>query len=574
MNGKKNDQLSRLLRISVKYLLRGIRGSIIFAGLFIFAGAVFALFYFLWDQFLLPNYGLSEWVWILSAVLTLLFLYDPLKLLLFRLTEHQIFQRHFDFAKILREASREIIMITSLRELSRRIIAVLVRKARTENAAIYVRSNQKDQFKLEGCHGYKHETRPPMIVEGKNSLIFHLSKKQGPVSFSSVELELKRTKSESERTRLMDVLSAMERLRAEVLVPSFLGGFPTIMGGRRTFMSLRGILVIGRKKSEEVFYEEDLDMLAALAQEHAIAFENARLYDEAINKSRELGEINKELEGAQGRLIRALDDTEVANKKLRDAQMQLIHEQKMATLGRLASSVGHEVNNPLTILSMNVSRAILKYRKNPDLKVNEILDIFQKMEQNIGRIKAVVNTLTGLLKKSQHGKFEPLSLKLILEETLPLVQFQTYLENLTGTEVEFQIPATTPLIKGDLERLQEVFLNLFINAYHAMTGKKDRRIVVTANVDPTDSNFVVIEFADNGSGMSDEIMKKVFTYGYTTKPAGKGSGIGLYMCRYIVELHGGEIKVRSKLGEGTTFVLRLPAYYEPVSSTAASVVNS
>ena len=170
----------------------------------------------------------------------------------------------------------------------------------------------------------------------------------------------------------------------------------------------------------------------------------------------------------------------------------------------------------------------------------------------------MVKTMREIQKKSEHGKFEALSLKLVLEETLPLVQFQTYLENLSGTEVNFDIPANTPLIKGDLERLQEVFLNLFINAYHAMAGKRDRKIVATASESPAHPAMVVIHFSDNGSGMSDEVMKKAFTYGFTTKPTGKGSGMGLYMCRYIIELHGGEIKARSAVGEGTTFLLTLP----------------
>ena len=70
--------------------------------------------------------------------------------------------------------------------------------------------------------------------------------------------------------------------------------------------------------------------------------------------------------------------------------------------------------------------------------------------------------------------------------------------------------------------------------------------------------MVVVQFSDNGHGMGDDVMKKIFSYGFTTKPAGKGSGMGLYMCRYIIELHGGDIKVRSKLGEGTSFVITLP----------------
>ena len=108
-------------------------------------------------------------------------------------------------------------------------------------------------------------------------------------------------------------------------------------------------------------------------------------------------------------------------------------------------------------------------------------------------------------------------------------------------------------------------LNLFINAYHAMAKQRNRKITVTARIDFSRSAMIVIEFSDNGVGMSDEVMKKIFSYGFTTKGAGKGSGMGLYMCRYIIELHGGEIKVRSKLGEGTTFLITLPAYQEKKS---------
>jgi len=339
-------------------------------------------------------------------------------------------------------------------------------------------------------------------------------------------------------------------LDAACCVPSFLG------------REMKSVLVLGEKKSGDYYSTEDLNVLYTLAQESAIAIENARLYDEAVKKSQELGRINEQLEYSKNLLMNALKETETANKQLQDTQAQLIHEQKMATLGRLAASVGHEVNNPLTILSMNVSRALLKHRKDSDLKVTDVLDLFKKMEQNIGRIKAVVNTLTGLLKRSEKGKFEALSLKLILEETLPLVQFQTYLDNLTGTDVEFDVPSNVPLIRGDLERLQEVFLNLFINAYHAMAGRRNRRIHVKAAVDPENTNRIAIRFADNGSGISEEVMKKIFNYGFTTKPPGKGSGMGLYMCKYIMELHGGDMKVESLLGQGTTFVLYLPIHEE------------
>ena len=109
----------------------------------------------------------------------------------------------------------------------------------------------------------------------------------------------------------------------------------------------------------------------------------------------ELERINDQLERSKTLLIRALQEAEGANKQLQDTQAQLIHEQKMATLGRLAASVGHVVNNPLTILSMNVSRVILKYRKDPQLKIGDahfarLADRYEHLNREIHRIETDV----------------------------------------------------------------------------------------------------------------------------------------------------------------------------------------
>lgn len=535
-----------------------VRRMAVFAGLGAFVFGVFTLATGVVTDVLSTRYRMSaRWGYVI-AMLFIVLGYDPLRRLFTRLTGPVLFQKRYDDQKLLRDASAGISKVKSQRHLLRLVVHFVTMRVRIKNAAVLVYDETNKFFRF--CHprGYDehHRLRSGIVLDRYDPLIDYMWGEHKPADLVRIKkyaegrafkhkrvLEGKKHDFHMIRTRL-------EELEASCCIPSFLGS------------ELRNVLVLGEKKSGDVYTDEDLQVLYALAQNSAIAIENARLYDQAIEKANELERINRELNGAQNELIRALSETEVANKRLRDTQAQLIHEQKMATLGRLASSVGHEVNNPLTILSMNVSRAILKQRKEPDLKVSDIIDLFHKMEQNISRIKAVVNTLTGLLKKSEHGKFEPLSLKLILEETLPLVQFQTYLENLSGTEVVFDVPSHLPLIKGDLERLQEVFLNLFINAYHAMLGKQNRKIEVTARQNPDHPAMITIEFSDNGCGMTEEVLKKIFSYGFTTKPAGKGSGTGLYMCRYIVELHGGAIKVRSYPGKGTTFIITLPAYQE------------
>jgi signal transduction histidine kinase len=532
-----------------------IRRTVVFAGLLAFVFGVFSAATFFVQEVLSRFLGASNlWTYGISLFLIVLG-YDPIRNFLIELTDKHLFQKKYDYQKLLKDASRGMSKIENLQHLLALVIHFITMKMRIRNAAVLTRQNASQEFTLQYQRGYEKNFLEYRI-DDTNPLIIYLRKEKEAIDLERVREYIeagnkKKVKGDKPHEYDFDAIRCtMEELQAASCVPSFLG------------QELRNILLLGEKKSGDYYTQEDLNVLFTLAQESAIAIENARLYDEAVAKSSQLSKINEQLEYSKNLLIKSLRETEIANKQLQDTQAQLIHEQKMATLGRLAASVGHEVNNPLTILSMNVSRAILKYRKNPDLRVGEILELFQKMEQNIGRIKAVVNTLTGLLKRSEKGKFEPLSLKLILEETLPLVQFQTYLDNLTGTEVDFDIPGSTPLIRGDLERLQEVFLNLFINAYHAMQGRRNRRIRVTAEPDTENPQQVAIHFTDNGSGMTEEVMKKIFNYGFTTKPPGKGSGMGLYMCKYIIELHGGDIKVRSKIGEGTTFTIYLPSYEE------------
>lgn len=529
-----------------------VRRTLVFAGLLAFVFAVFSAATFIVKDVLSGYFGLGGgWVNAISIFLIVLG-YDPIRTFLINLTDKHLFQKKYDYQKLLKDASRGISKIENLRRLFSLVVHFITIRMRVKCAAVLTHDRELPEFHLSYQRGYP-PGRAQHILKEDSELIRYLKTEKEAIEIEHVKEYMEagnRKKVKGQAPHEYDFASikqAMAELDASCCIPSFLGP------------ELRNILVLGEKKSGDFYTEEDLNVLFTLAQESAIAIENARLYDEAVGKAKELEEINSQLEYAKNLLMKALKETEVANKSLQDTQAQLIHEQKMATLGRLAASVGHEVNNPLTILSMNVSRVLLKLRKNPDLKVNEIMDTFEKMEQNIGRIKAVVNTLTGLLKKSEKGKFEPLSLKLILEETLPLVQFQTYLDNLTGTEVEFEVPGNLPLVRGDLERLQEVFLNLFINAYHAMEGRQYRKIRVYANPDPQNPYMVLIHFKDNGKGMTDDIRKKIFNYGYTTKAPGKGSGLGLYMCKYIIELHGGDITVESKVGEGATFIIKLPA---------------
>ncbi len=547
-----------VLRLKLIDFVSEIKKTLVFAGLFSFTFAVFAGVSTLMQEVLSVYLNLGRTLSTVITVVIIVSSYNRLRAFLTEMTDRFLFQKKNDYQKILKDASRGLSQIENLRHLLGLVTHFLTMRARIQSAAVYLRNKGTENFVLQYERGYL-EQRPVRILAAESALVRFFLEAKEAMDLERIELlqQDSRLKGKWSRSFLQTVMDEMKLLGCSACVPTFLGGV------------LKYFLVLGEKKSGDFYTNEDLDLLYTLAQESAIAIENARLYDEAVKKNLELQEINHQLNEASQNLQNALNVTEEANKKLQDTQALLIHEQKMATLGRLAASVGHEVNNPLTILQMNVNRMVLKHRNDPEIKVSDIVEFFPKMESNISRIKAVVNTLTGLLKKHEKGKMEPLSLKLLLEETLPLVQFQTYLDNLAGTDIVFNIPGNFPLIKGDLERLQEVFLNIFINAFHALAGRPSKRFEIIGEVDPKDPKMVLVKFQDNGCGMSDETLKRIFNYRFTTKPEGKGSGLGLYIVKYIVELHGGSITVESKLNEGTVFSVRLPIYEEQESRLGA-----
>jgi len=529
-----------------------IKKTLVFAGIFSFFFGIFAFLSFLMTDVLGQVVtGPARFLIFTAVAAFLAIVINRLHSFLVQITDKHLFQKKFDYQKILKDASRGLSQIQSLKHLLGLVIHFMTRRARIKSAAVYLRDSEKEDFLLHYARGYDGE-RITRTIKAESALVYFFSETKEALDIDKIDFLYHEAgmKTKWSHALIEQVIQEMKDLGVRVCVPTFLGG------------ALKYFLVLGEKKSGDYYTDPDLNLFYTLAQESAIAIENARLYDEAIKRNYELQQINEQLNSASLKLQLALHDTEEANKKLQNTQAQLIHEQKMATLGRLASSVGHEVNNPLTILQMHVNRIVLKLRKEPDLKLKEVEEFFPKMENNINRIKAVVNTLTGLLKRHEKGKVEPLSLKIILEETLPLVQFQTYLDNLSGTEISINIPSNLPLIVGDLERLQEVFLNIFINAFHAMSEQGRRVIQVSAELDPHDKRMALIRFRDNGSGMNEETLKRIFGFRFTTKQEGKGQGLGLYMCKHIIELHGGTITAESKMGQGSIFIVRLPIYQE------------
>jgi two-component system, NtrC family, sensor kinase len=232
-------------------------------------------------------------------------------------------------------------------------------------------------------------------------------------------------------------------------------------------------------------------------------------------------------------------------KELQQVQDQLVHAGKMAALGELAAGVAHEINNPLTAI-LTFSSLMLK-------KTDESHPWKKDLETIVQQTSRCRNIVKGLLDFARQRKLDkrPSDISALLEKTLTLLEKQAPFQNIMIVK-EFGKEMPPVFIDGD--QIQQVFMNIVLNAADAMAEKGGTLRITTASKD----GMVEISFADSGRGIAKENIPKLFDPFFTTKQTGKGTGLGLAISYGIIRSHNGEIKVESQLEKGSTFCIRLP----------------
>jgi len=235
-------------------------------------------------------------------------------------------------------------------------------------------------------------------------------------------------------------------------------------------------------------------------------------------------------------------------------QARLLHQDKMISLGRLAASVVHEINNPLAGI-LNYARLMLKILKKGPVteeyreKFSGYLNL---MENETDRCSKIVSNLLAFSRKSELD-FSNVPINELVEKCLMLSGHKLKLANIT-TEKRFQ--ERLPRVRGDYNQLQQCVINLILNAIDAMP--KGGKLIVATSYNPSDRNLT-IRVSDTGSGIDKNDLPRIFEPFFTTKSEGQGLGLGLSMVEGIVERHKGAIEVTSEVGKGTTFTIKLPA---------------
>jgi len=288
-----------------------------------------------------------------------------------------------------------------------------------------------------------------------------------------------------------------------------------------------GVLSVDNKVSNVPFTERDVYLLSALADYASIAIVNARLYTEVKSFSEELEQ-----------------KVDERTKELKQTQEQLIQSEKLASIGQLAAGVAHELNNPISVM-LGFSQAIL--RKLPE--DNPLYKPLSTIEREGLRCKGIIQNLLDFARRSKPA-FQPTNINEVLEAACALIEHQISLDNVVITK---GYAPNLPRVLADANQIQQVFVNIIHNAYQAMPQGGTLRLITRSLGDE-----VQVIFSDTGVGISPENIKRIFDPFFTTKEVGQGTGLGLSVSYGIVEQHGGTIEVESKVGVGTTFIIKLP----------------
>jgi two-component system, NtrC family, sensor kinase len=242
-----------------------------------------------------------------------------------------------------------------------------------------------------------------------------------------------------------------------------------------------------------------------------------------------------------------------ANEQTFFLDEKLVQSQKLASIGELSAGIGHEINNPLAIISQETEwmQHLLKQIGERDPKeAAELQDSLKEVLRQVDRCREITQNLLDFARKKE-PVFQEVNVNKLIDDLSRLVEKETIQYHI---EIRKDFQQDLPLVHTDAPSLRQVVLNLLTNATHAI--QKDGKIRIATRRSENGSVDIIVE--DTGCGIPKDHLTKIFDPFFTTKAEGKGTGLGLSICHGIVDKLGGRISVSSEVGKGATFVVTLP----------------
>jgi len=423
----------------------------------------------------------------------------------------------------LRQASAGMGKIKDLKKLLNMIVYVLTHAIQIEHALVYIYDERQKKYVLAATKRKSGHSQFIGSIEESSPLVKYLLENKNPVIFE----EIKQKALSYNNTQLIQIEHIIASLDGALIIPIFID------------QSIVAIIIMGKKESGKYYTDDDLGVFSILANQTALAIENAQFYED-----------------------------------MKFTHEQLFQAEKMATIGTMADGLSHQINNRFHALGFIAGDALDTIQMNQkELSPDEMKEVLAELERAFVRVQDNVvqggEIVQGLLRYTRKGDagFAAVDVQAVFKSALEMAQFKIKTDQLKI--IHNYDPVTIPKIKGNFTQLQEVFFNLIDNGYDAMMQRKSE--MKEPGFQPTlivrvlkEGNYAQIIFEDNGIGVKEEDMHKLFTPFFTTKLSSKkGTGLGLYVIKKIVEdNHSGRVEMVSKYMQGTQMKLRLPIAIE------------
>jgi signal transduction histidine kinase len=419
--------------------------------------------------------------------------------------EEKLWQAQRRYHRTLIAASSGMTRIKDLKQLCRLIVYVVNRTVGLVSTSLYLLDGKLEQYTLAAARSNRGAfTESP--TPRTHPLVDVLRQEHDLLVLQELRDLLSSSKAgDASVTPLSEAVAWMHERGVELIVPSFTEG------------TLLAFLALGPKRNHEPYTMDDVAMFSGLANQAALGIENAMFFEE---------------------------------RKTSEAYM--IQSEKLASLGQLASGMAHEIHNPLTIIS-GEAQLYLERHKGEDAEVDKVL---RSIIEECHRAADITRRILRFAKPSP-SEFQPVDLRATVEEAFQLIAYQVRLDRVERT---VEAPSDLPKISGNQNQLQEVFLNLIVNACQAMGETGGALHVKLAHA----NGCVEAKVTDTGPGISPSRLTKIFDPFFTTKST--GTGLGLFVAQRIVHAHNGSIDVESTEGTGTTFTIRLPVLKDAPAS--------
>ncbi|MDQ7024837.1 MAG: response regulator [Anaerolineae bacterium] len=364
------------------------------------------------------------------------------------------------------------------------------------------------------------------LVPSHSAIIYHMSENK-----DIIETRVKSKDTHDEVDIDVDALKAYFSQHTDAVQwqsstqTSFSSSDTGMAAGLRHGEQMHGMLLV---LADKPFEENHLRLFENIGRQTTMALRNAELYAVKVNYAERLEEMVEE-----------------RTAELGAAQELLVRAEKLASVGRLAAGIAHEINNPLMPIRVNLELMREDVEENREVSIQDIDETLR----SVSRISRIVERLQQFTRKS--GDKAPImeSLKIvdIVEDVISLSG--SYIRN-SGIKVDVNLHETAQ-IYGNRDQLEQVFLNIILNAHAAMQAGG------TLTIDSTiEAQNLIVRFADTGTGIASDILGKIFEPFVSSKE--NGSGLGLFISYGIIENHNGQIHVESEVGKGTVFTLALP----------------